>query len=593
MAIDSDSSFFEFIPRGSDLSSTRPESARASAAQAAKIEACREDFLTHVGLSTDRLRERYARLCSKPSFVIQEGPTISQPNAIFSLLSDRITLFSDSYADFMRNHKFFKDQSTKIDTDPERRAVICAQCAWDRYCSSFAARDENERDIFIQSAVLLDQHRRSHRNSIHFYRKKLFLVNEQAPEGAEATALLTTLQSWVPDIPLREDMAIRFSIFYFADFFCAQYRDENLSKKEAGHYHPKYTAGDYIAYCRFADENDLLIALFQNARDWLKQHDFPFSTGERCAAYSLDEVAVKQVHAALKRHLICSRSTVTSPSIDRVREVLQQACAGGSNAAYAAFRFVVFCIVYNGSCFSMKKTRELDISHVFSFCSQVYRKRLTVASQRTSRLRLLLAVCAALHMSSEQINENLLFFLKYHGCVIQSEEEANIWKGALIYYGLLGSPCSLALRCYHHLADCMPLFPKSLYCYQSCSQLHLGGFLAFWGKFSDDLSAKSKYISHIPDELIQIYLQNWGSDKPDVRAVQKACQAASASFQETVPMQAWIEKWDSDSRNGKHKVPYPIDRKELRALSLEYAVQCACVKKARQILEDKLATLFT
>ena len=167
-----------------------------------------------------------------------------------------------------------------------------------------------------------------------------------------------------------------------------------------------------------------------------------------------------------------------------------------------------------------------------------------------------------------------------------------IFREGLTRYNLQDTCASIALRCYENLSDCLPIFPQELYCYQSCSQLHMGGFLAFAKRFSTPIAGKSKYITDIPETLQQQYLAQWNSDNPDREMISLNCQEASAEFVESVAMKDWIAQWDADSRNRLHKVPYPIDLQELRALSLEYAIRSTCAEQAKIVLQDKLATLL-
>ena len=594
--------FCKLIPRGVDLEEKDSNTFPVLDEQLVELETSRCDFLGHCGFDFTRPMMNNARLCCKVAFIIRELPSIYQPDVLFALLCDRMTLFSTAYANYQYNHAFVKGQSKGISSDSEKQAALRAQDAWDRYVSLFSKENrqrlEQKRDMFLNAAISIDRIRRIRRNSILYYRFAILSTLNLAAEGEESSALYSLIMEWNEDekaksagvkIQLDEKDALQFCVLYFVDHFCAQYRWEELVKDEAGHFRPEYTQKDYEAFQLFKERKSVLASLFEEAQKWSKQHEFPFSSVEGRVEHPLTSETVAKVCGALKVYLEHSRTNVTSIDEKQVWKVLQQACG---NEPYAAFRFLVLCVAGNGMLFSSRKIKELDSQQIFDFPKHVYRQKPSKSTQRTCRLRLLFDVCDALQMSSEAVKENLLLFLKYHGCDVRSQAEAEIWKAGLARYNLSDSCASIALRCYENLSDCLPIFPQELYSYQSCSQLHMGGFLAFAKQFSAPIAGKSKYITDIPETLQQQYLTQWNSDNPDRESISLNCQEASSAFVESVAMKEWIAQWDEDSRKGLHKVPYPIDLQELRALSLEYAIRNACAKQAKTILQDKLATLL-
>lgn len=609
------SGFYELLPRGVDLEDEQSNSllvqednssgnSPVENEQFVELETCRWDFLGCCGFDISRPMVNNARLCCKVAFIIRELPSIDQPDALFALLSDRTTLFSDVYSCYQHNHALAKSRSKEIPADLEKKTVLCAQDAWNRFISTFSNSKETrerfgqKRDMFLNAAVCIDKIRRMKRNSIRDYRFEIYRTLDQAAEGTESSALFSLITKWNNDekvksagisIQLDEEDVVRFCVLYFADHFCSQYLQDDLLKKEAGHFHLEYTQKDYEAFQLFKERKSMLVPLFEEAQKWSKQHAFPFSSVEGRVEHPLKSETVAKVCNALEKYLKCSRTSVTSINEEQVRKVLRQACG---NEPYAAFRFLVLCVVGNGMLFSDRKSKELDSQQIFDFSQYVYRQKPSKSTQRTCRLRLLFDVCEALQMSSETVMENLLSFLKYHGCDVRSDKEAEIWKAGLARYNLSDSCASIALRCYENLSDCLPIFPQELYCYHNCSQLHMGGFTAFAKDFSTLISGKSKYITDIPKTLQEQYLNQWSSANPDRKMISLSCQEASATLVESEAMKDWITRWDAASRDGLHKVPYPIDLQELRALSLEYAIRSTCAKQAKTVLQDKLATLL-
>lgn len=441
--------FYELIPRGVDLEDEHSNSSlvlednssgnpSVENEQFTELETCRWDFLDCCGFDTSRPMVNNARLCCKVAFIIRELPSIYQPDALFALLSDRTTLFSDAYSCYQHNHAFAKSRSKEISADSKKKTVLCAQDAWDRFISTFSKetreRFEQKRDIFLNAAVCIDTIRRMKRNSILYYRFEIYRTLNQAAEGTESSALFSLITKWNNDekvksagikIQLDEEDAVRFCVLYFVDHFCSQYLQDDLLKKEAGQFRPEYTQEDYEAFQLFNKQKFKLVSLFEEAQKWSKQHAFPFSSVEGRIDYPLTSETVAKVCNALKEYLKYSRTSVTSINEEQVRKVLQQACG---NEPYAAFRFLVLCVVGNGMLFAGRKSTEIDLQQILDFQNHVYRKKPSKSTQRTCRLRLLFDVCEALQMSSETVMENLLSFLKYHGCDVRSQTEAEIWK---------------------------------------------------------------------------------------------------------------------------------------------------------------------
>ena len=135
---------------------------------------------------------------------------------------------------------------------------------------------------------------------------------------------------------------------------------------------------------------------------------------------------------------------------------------------------------------------------------------------------------------------------------------------------------------------CLPFSSANLFCYQSCSQLHLNGFLAFCKAFPRSVSGSSSLLRTIPDDLTNWYLREWGSYQPDISAIQEKCRHESSIIKETAAMKKWVKQWDSESKEGKHKVPYPIDWDELRTLLLECAIRRKIINQTQTKLQRQL-----
>lgn len=190
------------------------------------------------------------------------------------------------------------------------------------------------------------------------------------------------------------------------------------------------------------------------------------------------------------------------------------------------------------------------------------------------------------------MRENLLYFLKLHGYRILSEEEAELWKTALEKYGLIDNPVSLVWRYYENIQQCLQFDPSDLYCCEAASPVQIDGFRALMGNaaFARYISGKSIHIE-LSDESKAEYLEEWSSDCPDVTHIKEICRKAIGN-NEKKNINAWLEKWNEQSRNGEHWLTRDMDTDEVYCVLMETIIQQLLIKDARDILLKKIDELM-
>ena len=244
-------------------------------------------------------------------------------------------------------------------------------------------------------------------------------------------------------------------------------------------------------------------------------------------------------------------------------------------------------------CIAARKDGKRDFGlDEMPFPENVYQEKPSVEKQRKARLRLLLDVCELLRDDGETVRENLLYFLKLHGYRILSEEEAELWKTALEKYGLIDNPVSLAWRYYENIQQCLQFDPSDLYCCEAASPVQIDGFRALMDNaaFARYISGKSIHIE-LSDESKAEYLEEWSSDCPDVRHIKEICRKEIGN-NEKKNINAWLEKWNAQSRNGEHWLTRDMDADEVYCVLMETIIQQLLIKDARDTLLKKIDELM-
>lgn len=593
-----DNHFVEIRPRGSQRQYTLEERkiladdmSCATVEQADAINDARTAFAAECGLPHSRPNEVYRLLGHKAAFINSYKETITEMKIVDALLADRSTLFSSGYEDDRVNRSHLDKLLEQYGESTQEAYAVCIERAWDKYCSARKQKqidklEQTVHPMYESTLSALAEYARATRNGMQYYARELRNANENAPDGQEGQALMTRIKGWVPDAALTENRAVDFYVRYFSAFMSA-YREHRRLKQDHKKFEGQYMKHDAEALEQYLERRKCLSEYREFCKEWNEHNENVFEMiGEQsdCSDVCDAEHLKKSVTAYLK-----ATRGKNVPNVDKVKEALQLAQI---DAKHAAFVFLLICI-QKRDCIIARKDgkRDFDLDEV-SFPENTYQREPSAEKQRKARLRLLFDVCELLHDNGETVRENLLYFLKLHGYRILSEEEAELWKTALEKYRLMEDPVSLAWRYYENAQQCLQFDPSELYCCEAASPVHIDGFWAMMNNadFARYISGESRQI-RIPDETIEVYLKELNSECPDVTHMREIClKAAENNGRKNID--AWIEKWNEQNKNGEHWLTREMNSDEVYCVLMETIIQQRLIRRARHILLEKIDELM-
>ena len=576
MRMQKDNHFVEIRPRGSQRQYTLEERqiladdmSCASVEQADAINDARTAFAAACGLPHSRPNEVYRVLGHKVAFINSYAENITDMKIVDALLADRSTLFSSNYEDDRVNRSHLHELLKQYGEGTQQAYAVCVERAWDKYCSAKKQEqidklEQMVRPMYESTLKALAEYARATRNGMQYYARELHNANENAPDGQEAQALTSRIKQWVPDAALTENRAVDFYVRYFSAFMSA-YREHRRLKQDHKKFEGRYMKCNAEALEQYLDRRKRLNEYREFCKEWNERNENTFEMiGEwnDCSNICDAEHLKKSVTAYLK-----ATRGKNVPDMENIKEALQLARHA---AKHTAFVFLLICI-QKRDCIAARKDgkRDLNLDEV-SFPANVYQKEPSEEKQRKARLRLLLDVCELLH----------------------DNEEAELWRTALEKYGLMDNPVSLAWRYYENTQQCLQFNPSELYCCEAASPVHIDGFWAMMNNadFARYISGESRQI-RISDETIAEYLKEWDSGCPDVTHMKEIClKAAENNGRKNID--AWMEKWNAQSKNGEHWLTREMNSDELYSVLMETIIQQRLIKDARDILLKKIDELM-
>ena len=598
MRMQNDNHCVEIRPRGSQRQYTLEERkiladdmSCATVEQADAINDARIAFAAECGLPHSRPNEVYRLLGHKAAFINSYKETITEMKIVDALLADRSTLFSSGYEDDRVNRSHLDKLLEQYGESTQEAYAVCVERAWDKYCSARSREqidklEQTVRPMYESTLKALAECARTTRNGMQYYARELHNANENAPDGQEAQALTSRIKQWVPDAALTENRAVDFYVRYFSAFMSA-YREHRRLKQDHKKFEGRYMKCNAEALEQYLDRRKRLNEYREFCKEWNERNENTFEMiGEwnDCSNICDAEHLKKSVTAYLK-----ATRGKDVPNMDKVKEALQLAQI---DTKRAAFVFLLICIQKRDCIVArVDGKRDFDLDEV-SFPENIYQEKPSAEKQRKARLLLLLDVCEFFHDDGETVRDNLLYFLKLHGYRILSEEEAELWKTTLEKYRLMDDPVSLAWRYYENAQQCLQFDPSELYCCEAASPVQIDGFWALMDNaaFVRYISGKSIHIEFSEESKTE-YLEEWSADCPDVTHIKEICRKAIGN-NEKKNINAWLEQWNEQSRNGEHWMTREMDSDELYSVLMETIIQQRLIKSARHILLEKIDELM-
>lgn len=231
-----------------------------------------------------------------------------------------------------------------------------------------------------------------------------------------------------------------------------------------------------------------------------------------------------------------------------------------------------------------------------------------VCSKGTPKFRyqcllLLINLCIDFKLTKKNAEENLLYFIKYYGILIESDKEAKLWGSVINMANLADSPVSLVLKYNENLKECFLPHWESLFCYESCSALTLGVFAALKQAFPELFEYYRNKVT-APKSICQKFMQAWPNEKRSQElkdgkagrdAIKGVCHKSikSLKWDELDKTKEWIAQRDLESKNGHFPSPKPIDMEELRALFTEIAITGTIARVSRKYLSQQIQSHYS
>lgn len=555
--------------------------------------AYQQNFLQEIGCKTDRPICIYSKLICKPDFIIHhinECTIVS----LEMLIADQKTLFSPQFSVYEYYHYFFRKWC--VPQPQKNHAFIHCCCSSSALCQ---VKKDGNRTLFER---ILSRFSPATKNDLEQFlelAKNLVTYWKKLPDGDEACFLLKKakdllINAKLDDLgdlsaitKLTEGTIISFVSECLPEYLRA-YNDIMLINKDpmTGHYNEKATI-DYDSALRYS----IRCKIFENIRsdlaDLWSNLEYPFKAEESFNIISIPggpstftATTFEQVQKNIYQYFTDdTQEKLSSSQIKFIIPKLEQ-----EYKELFPFRTLVLCIVKGGTFFKRPYKREMK--EILDFPNHIYRAKPSVADQRVKRLRLLFALCQTCELTKNDIEQNILLFLKYHGVVPQSEEEFVLWDDFLQKYDFKDSPINLPLRYANALNNCLPSQFDQLVCFNSCSALHLGGFSALI-KYKPDILHEYTSMEHqktISKTLRNEYLSQWASAPINDDAMKDVCLKIVKELD-------WTPLDELDGWIDQHKFGIPpshIDPNELKLLLSEIVVRSSLLKEAKKLLHQSL-----
>ncbi len=483
------------------------------------------------------------------------------------------------------------------------------------YCINWAlekVKAENKESFRSSLEVIISHARKSH-HSMELYYKKLHDLNDEAADGEKPALLLEQLREWIPDLSLTPGNVVTF----VNDCLDKYYRElDGLKKleKESGHYKPEYTEAQGEASDRYEATLKIITSFRKELEIWWfevspmlrEELSRQSSTQNKYSKVLGNTCVLKQIRQHTIEYLKSRSSNTKEPyiAINELYEVLLQIA---KKTLLFPFLYFVYCIIWGIPLF---RRENIDSDPMPYFEANVYKTKPAIHKQRLSRLSFLCKLCNTLCVNGYDVEENLLCFIMYHGLVIDSPEEAELWETVLNQYNLMDSPVSLGYRYYSLKKQCIPFKPERIMCLESCSALDCGGLGSFMRKFPDYKGALYNITkpvkNQIPVQPKMDYLKEWTfvpsdkntEDDENTKTYQQArdiareiCSELSKKFKWKDPeaIQKWFDEWDHEEVSyPNHFTRRSIDENELKCILIECIIQDELNREA----QDKLYKLL-
>lgn len=502
------------------------------------------------------------------------------------------------------------DQCRKWEEDNEKSFPEFASEETYRDFASVAmlGRISPKREILNDVSDQLLKRMQRERKPAAMYDRVLLDAYKKA-KGKISSAVLDKIKEWYPDTKI----PVKAAIYFLCKILnkCADKERDIKGMKNllgSGNFSPTYTAQDAQEAQAYIDRKRQFKSLRENFMTWQESHSFPFReeevVGEEFGKQidtrgkiSISDEQLDNIRIHLTDYIINTRSRVTELSNDIIQHIITLVYNEFENLA--PFRLMVLSTIGSGE--FLIGRRSLTKNFFEDFLKKVQSQ--SSAKNRYHRFLLLVRLCESFNSTAQDIETNLLYFIKYHGILIESDEERKCWYEVLLKNKLLDSPAGLGLRYYDNLKECFPLHLESLFCYEPCSALHIDGFYSLTKAFPELVEHYHDSVT-VPKDICQKFIRAWPNEKrsQDLKdgkagrdAIKEICHKSvkRLKWDELDKTKDWIEQWDFESKNGHFRSKTPINMEELRALLTEIAIKGTIARVSRKYLSQQIQLYYS
>ena len=434
------------------------------------------------------------------------------------------------------------------------------------------------------------------------------------PEGI--TKAENYLRNGFSELELQPEEAQTFISNVLRSFFCCV-KSLSLEKEAAGHHTAHYFVYDRKACKAYLERKERLQKVLEQYQDWKKQDEMsafqslPSLLVDSAYCFAEEQkksVPVGEIIKATKDYLLNTRGGAEHVSESLANTVvIETISSSGNTIAEFPILYLMVCVAGTSQLFSTP--RVLTTQAFLDVLKSPYYQKPARWRQRIHRIDVLHKLHELCGLDRNQRSVSWQCFLQIHGSVIESAEEADLWR--MIIYGGAKKidfdnpeedipPIELSLLCSDCLQTCLPIQPERLYGYQGGSVLDMGGVALFLWKYADVLPACVQRIKQRPERWKNIqkqYLKQWSMVPCNLLEIKEQCRQGSALIRwGTIPNASQEElrgfcqslhKGDVDEKR------IASDTEELKMLLTEAALRVVVNEQARQVLADIIEEVWS
>lgn len=375
---------------------------------------------------------------------------------------------------------------------------------------------------------------------------KRFLAYYYLPiinEDEYASMAHNTLKRWLPGIKMERSESGPFvaKVLKTYLFYC---NDIRIVKENSGHYRRSFRVYDKEACEQYLDRKAFLLDVMKRYTAWhpevigsfanIAEVGFGYWNSKEYAKGT--EQVVGLICERTKQYFENTRSGAKNFNDSRTRSIIKDLYLAEDGSRLFPFRYMMICIAGTSRFFSSERTMQRET--IAATIKNPYRKKPSKAKQRISRIRFLNDLNKISGLDRAVRSNNWKLFLQVHGSVIESPEEADLWR-EIVYGGTICKenlqedipPIELALLSDTLLRDCLPIQEQFLYCYQGGTYIQEGGYAKFLVEFSDVLEECVKRLRRSTKKRNspeKEYLKLWSGISCDVKQVKDLCMRTSS-----------------------------------------------------------------